>query len=92
MRTNKGFVMTTAKAEKVSPEQARAARYWLGWNSDQLAEAAECSGATVIRFENGEGMSAGSRLLIQTALEREGFSFEPVNGLPAITFSGSDHS
>ena len=65
----------------ITPEQCRAARGLLGWNQDQLADAARISRPTVTSFENGQRTPVTNNLTaIQAAFEAAGIEFIPENG------------
>src|SRR5437016_1992935 len=60
----------------IGPEQCRAARGFLGWSQEDLANASGVSRATLIDFERGERHPIASNLkMIQAALERAGIEF-----------------
>jgi transcriptional regulator with XRE-family HTH domain len=60
----------------ISPEQCRAARGFLGWSQEDLANASGVSRATLIDFERGERQPIASNLrMIQSALEDAGIEF-----------------
>ena len=57
----------------ISPEQCRAARSWLGWNQQELAERAKISLSTVRDFELGKRRPITNNLdAMQEALEAGG--------------------
>jgi DNA-binding transcriptional regulator YiaG len=65
-----------SSASRMSPEQCRAARAWLGWSMDDLARRARVSNSTVRDFEAGRREPIRNNLeAIRTALENEGLSF-----------------
>jgi len=61
----------------LSPEQSRAARGWLDWTQEQLAQEAAVALSTVRDFEKGRRMPMRNNLLaIRRALEQGGIRFE----------------
>lgn len=63
--------------EAMSPEQCRAARGWLGWTQERLAEAANVGLSTVKTYENGRRQPIANNLMaIRGALEKAGAQFE----------------
>jgi ribosome-binding protein aMBF1 (putative translation factor) len=57
----------------ISPEQSRAARGWLGWNQQGLADRAKISLSTVRDFETGKRAPIRNNLdAMQEALEAGG--------------------
>ena len=64
------FVMT--------PQQAKAARTWLGWTQPQLAEKAGVGISTILDYETGRRTPIPNNLkAIQSALEEAGIEFAP---------------
>lgn len=64
----------------MSPEQVRAARGWLGWSQQVLAQHAHVGLSTVKDFENGNRTPIANNLAaIQKALEGAGIElvFDP---------------
>ena len=60
----------------MSPEQCRAARAWLDWRQDRLAEAAGVGLSTVKGFEAGKSKPIGATLAaMKAALEAQGIAF-----------------
>jgi len=60
----------------MSPEQVRAARGWLGWSQQTLAERAHIGLSTLKDFENGNRTPIANNLAaIQQALEAVGVEF-----------------
>jgi transcriptional regulator with XRE-family HTH domain len=60
----------------MSPEQARAARSWLGWTQAELAERARVGLSTVKDYEGGKRAPIANNLeAIQRALEEAGMKF-----------------
>jgi len=56
--------------ERMSPEQCRAARAWLGWSQQDLAKRAKVGLSTVKDFENGSRTPIANNLgAMQQALE-----------------------
>ncbi|MCH4091082.1 helix-turn-helix domain-containing protein [Acetobacter sp.] len=88
----------------ITPGQARAARAFIGWSQDQLAENSGIPKRTIVRFELGEGSPRTSTLdAIRSALETAGVEFIPENGggagvrlrerlVPADTSELADHA
>ena len=69
----------------MTPEQCRAARGWLDWTQQQLADAAETSLSTVRDFEKGRRTPIVNNLnAMQYALEAAGVHFVP-NGITGST-------
>lgn len=65
----------------LTPEQSRAARGWLDWSQEQLAERAKVSLSTVRDFEKGRRTPIRNNLeAIQKALEGEGVQLRFENG------------
>lgn len=61
----------------MSPEQARAARNWLGWTQAELAERAKVGLSTVKDYESGKRKPIANNLeAIQRAMEDAGMRFE----------------
>jgi transcriptional regulator with XRE-family HTH domain len=62
----------------MSPEQARAARSWLGWTQAELAERARVGLSTVKDYEGTKRVPILHNLeAIQRALENAGMKFGP---------------
>ncbi len=60
----------------LAPEQSRAARGWLTWSQEQLAERANVSLSTVRDFERGRRMPIRNNLeAIRLSFEMEGITF-----------------
>lgn len=60
----------------MSPEQVRAARAWLGWSQQALAERAHVGLSTIKDFEGGNRTPIANNLsAIQQALEAAGVEF-----------------
>jgi DNA-binding transcriptional regulator YiaG len=60
----------------MTPEQSRAARGWLAWGQQELAEAARVSLSTVRDFERGRRVPIGNNLAaMRAALEAKGIAF-----------------
>jgi transcriptional regulator with XRE-family HTH domain len=60
----------------MSPEQARAARSWLGWTQAELAERARVGLSTVKDYEGGKRTPIANNLdAMQRALEQAGMEF-----------------
>lgn len=65
----------------LSPEQSRAARGWLDWSQEQLAERANVSLSTVRDFEKGRRKPIKNNLeAIRRVLEGEGVQLRFENG------------
>jgi transcriptional regulator with XRE-family HTH domain len=61
----------------MSPEQVRAARGWLGWSQQILAERAHIGLSTLKDFETGNRTPIANNLTaIQQALEGAGIGFD----------------
>jgi transcriptional regulator with XRE-family HTH domain len=75
----------------MSPEQCRAARAWLGWSMDALAERAHVSNSTVRDFEARRRRPIANNLAaIRGALEAAGIEFLSSDGVAeGIVFNGS---
>ena len=66
--------------DRMSPEQVRAARGWLGWSQKDLADKANVGLSTVKDFENGSRRPISNNLgAMQKALEIAGVAlvFDP---------------
>lgn len=60
----------------MTPEQSRAARAWLNWGQQELADAAGVSLSTVRDFEKGRRTPIGATLAaMRAALEKAGVAF-----------------
>jgi ribosome-binding protein aMBF1 (putative translation factor) len=60
----------------MTPEQSRAARGWLDWGQQQLADAARVSLSTVRDFEKGRRVPIANNLTaMKAALEARGIVF-----------------
>lgn len=60
----------------MTPEQSRAARGWLDWGQQELADAAGVSLSTVRDFEKGRRTPIGATLgAMRAALEKAGVAF-----------------
>jgi len=61
---------------KISPEQCRAARAWLDWSQEDLAEAANVSLSTVRDFEKGRRQPiANNMMMMKQAFEAQSLHF-----------------
>lgn len=61
----------------ISPEQCRAARAWLNWSQEDLAQKAKVSLSTVRDFESEKREPIGNNLdALRLALEEAGITFE----------------
>jgi ribosome-binding protein aMBF1 (putative translation factor) len=59
----------------ISPEQSRAARAWLDWSQEDLAQKAQVSMSTVRDFEKGRRTPIANNLgAMQAALEKAGIT------------------
>lgn len=66
----------------ISPRQCRAARAWLGWTQNELAEKAGVFEATVTSFESGHRKTLRSSILaLKVALTGAGFQFDEAGGI-----------
>jgi transcriptional regulator with XRE-family HTH domain len=69
--------------ERLSLEQCRAARGWLGWSQEELATKARVSVSTIRDFEAGRRVPFPNNLrAIQHALEETGMRFLYENHTP----------
>ncbi|WP_420334930.1 helix-turn-helix domain-containing protein [Roseibium sp.] len=60
----------------INSKQCRAARAWLGWSQDDLAEKAECARRTIAAFEQEKSVPFDRTLRdIQKTLEDAGITF-----------------
>lgn len=60
----------------MTPEQCRAARGWLAWSQEELAQAGRVSLSTVRDFEKGRRTPIANNLAaLQAAMEAEGMTF-----------------
>lgn len=60
----------------MTPEQSRAARGWLDWGQQELADAARVSLSTVRDFEKGRRVPLQATLAaMKAALEAQGIAF-----------------
>jgi DNA-binding transcriptional regulator YiaG len=75
---------------RMSPEQCRAARAWLGWPQDALAKNASVGVSTVRDFEAGRREPTRNNLTaMRVALEEAGVSFFDDFKASGITFAKS---
>jgi transcriptional regulator with XRE-family HTH domain len=66
----------------LSPEQSRAARGWLDWSQQDLADRAKVSLSTVRDFEKARRMPIANNLdAIHRAFEASGVTFESAGGI-----------
>ena len=66
----------------IAPEQSRAARGWLDWSQDDLAQRARVSLSTIRDFEKGRRMPIANNLdAIHRAFEANGVTFEIADGV-----------
>jgi DNA-binding XRE family transcriptional regulator len=72
---------------RITPQQVRAARAWLAWGRDKLAETAGLSTRSIARYEQ-ENLDPTERTLesIRSALESNGIIFD-FDGTKAIGIS-----
>ena len=67
----------------VNARQIRAARSWLGWSQDELAERSGVGRATIARIESSAAIRPGRTLKdIQRALEEAGVEFQFEDSVP----------
>jgi transcriptional regulator with XRE-family HTH domain len=67
----------------VSPAQVRAARAWLYWSQQELAQRAGLSVKAVNHYENGDGSAhRGTIDRLRTALEEAGIEFRFTGAKP----------
>jgi DNA-binding transcriptional regulator YiaG len=72
----------------MTPEQCRAARGWLDWSQDDLANAARVSLSTVRDFEKSRHVPIANNLAAMTsALEAQGIFFVDSGGTCGITYA-----
>jgi len=65
----------------ISAGQCRAARAFISWSQDMLAERSGVPKRTIVRFELGEGTPRAATITaIRVALEGAGVEFVPENG------------
>ena len=71
-------VMVNSRLQPISPEQLRAARGWLSWTQDELAERSGVSKRTIAAYETNNTSSAHERTLVtlRTTLEEAGVEFQ----------------
>lgn len=63
--------------ELLTPAQARAARAWLNWSKQELAERAGVSAKTITRFERGQSLPHPSTLTkFRAAFQDAGICFQ----------------
>jgi len=66
----------------ITPAQSRAARGFLDWNQQQLADAAATGLKTINRFEAGQTQPTRANLaMIRQALEKAGVRFTETGGV-----------
>lgn len=85
--------MVTSSLMAISPAQCRAARGFLGWSQEQLAEKAGVAIVTVNQFEAGKSASRRATVeVIRLALEAAGLSFLDAdsNGGPGVRLRQAD--
>lgn len=79
----------------ISPEQCRAARGWLNWTQEALAERAKVSLSTVRDFESGKRKPIANNLAaMRDALESGGIvlTFDNAGKPAGVARSGASHS
>lgn len=59
----------------MTPEQCRAARGWLDWSRQKLAQEARVGRNTVARYEARKEINDSTLFAIRSCFEREGLSF-----------------
>jgi transcriptional regulator with XRE-family HTH domain len=73
----------------LTPEQSRAARGWLAWSQEDLAERAHVSLSTIRDFEKGRRVPIANNLnAIQSAIEGAGIKLVFDEGGKAAGISG----
>jgi ribosome-binding protein aMBF1 (putative translation factor) len=66
----------------ISPEQCRAARGWLGWSQQELAQRARVGLSTVKDFERGDRKPIANNLAaMQSAIEAAGIEIMEAGGM-----------
>lgn len=66
----------------LAPEQSRAARAWLDWSQDDLAQRAKVSLSTIRDFEKGRRTPIANNLdAIHRVFEASGVIFENTGGI-----------
>lgn len=70
--------MVNSRPQAISPAQLRAARNWLYWTQDELADKSGVSKRTIAAYESNNTSSAHERTLaaLRVALESAGIVFE----------------
>lgn len=75
--------MASVNHETMTPEHVKAARAFLKWNANDLAENSRVGVSTVRVFESGKSIRAGSRQAIYDALVAAGVTFQN-GGQPGV--------
>jgi DNA-binding XRE family transcriptional regulator len=73
----------------IRPQQIKAARAWIDWSREQLADAAGVSSATIRNLERGH-MTMRSAADVRIALEKVGFRFHGRSGFQ-LSEQGKPH-
>jgi ribosome-binding protein aMBF1 (putative translation factor) len=77
------ITIETSYLSRMSPEQSRAARGWLGWSQADLAKRASVSLSTVRDFEKGRHVPIAVTLAaMRRVLEASGIKFIDEEGKP----------
>lgn len=71
-------------AQDITCDQIRAARAYLGWSQDRLADAAGVVRKTVYEMESGSQVRASNLAAVRRALEAGGIIFVEDNGKSGI--------
>ena len=85
--------MVNSTGPAISPAQLRAARAWLNWSQDRLAQEAGVSKGAVNRFERDAGLPhATTAERLQKALEEFGIEFVFERNVAKGVFGGPPKS
>ena len=77
-----GYILDPQRASSVTPAQCRAARAYIRWGQDRLAERSEVAVSTIRNFEAEKSEPQRSTLAaLQRALEDAGIEFLPDGGV-----------